>query len=213
MLTAMTDSSPRVFVVDDDDGVCRALGRLLRCAGYRAEVFASARSFLADADFTSEPACLVLDLQMPDLNGLELQRELNMSLPIVFLSGHGDVGTTVNAMKAGASDFLTKPVSDTVLLDVVERALARARQMHEERRGLAEIGQRLATLTPREREVMARVVTGRLNKQIAFDLGNAEKTIKVHRARVMEKMKADSLADLIHLADKASAGGIAYALH
>lgn len=209
----MTNSPSRVFVVDDDDGVRRALGRLLRCAGYQTEVYESARSFLAGVDLSSGPACLVLDLQLPDLSGLELQRELNMSLPIVFLTGHGDIATTVDAMKAGATDFLTKPVSDTVLLDVVERALVRATQMYEERRELAEIELRLASLTPREREVMVLVVTGRLNKQVAFDLGVAERTIKIHRARVMKKMKARSLADLIHFADKVHAGGPAYASH
>jgi FixJ family two-component response regulator len=205
----MNDSAARVFIVDDDDSIRRALARLLNNAGYRTEAFDSARSFLADADLSSGPACLLLDLQLPDANGLEVQRELNMSVPIVFLTGHGDIGTTVDAMKAGATDFLTKPVSDSVLLAVVERALVRATQMYERRCELAEIQQRLASLTPREREVMALVVTGRLNKQVAFDLGIAEKTIKIHRARVMEKMKARSLADLIHFADKAVATGLA----
>jgi FixJ family two-component response regulator len=198
--------SARVFVVDDDDGVRRALGRLLRAAGHRAEVFGSAHAFLANADFASGPACLVLDLQLPDLSGLELQRELNMTLPIIFITGHGDIGSTVDAMKAGAADFLTKPVLDAVLLDVVARALERARTMFAERRELEDIRLRLGRLTPREREVMALVVTGRLNKQVADDLGIAEKTIKIHRARVMEKMRAHSLADLIHLADKAGIG-------
>jgi FixJ family two-component response regulator len=199
-------SASRVFVVDDDDGVRRALGRLLRAAGYATEVFGSARAFLANADLASGPACLVLDLKLPGLSGLDLQRELNMSLPIIFVTGHGDIGTTVDAMKAGAADFLTKPVLDTVLLDVVDRALERARQMFAHRQELADIRLRLERLTPREREVMALVVTGRLNKQVADDLGIAEKTIKIHRARVMEKMNAHSFADLIHLADKAGIG-------
>jgi FixJ family two-component response regulator len=207
----MSDIAPRVFIVDDDDSVRRALARLLHCAGYQTEVFDSARSFLAGADLSSGPACLVLDLQLPDRNGLEVQRELNMRLPIVFLTGHGDIGTTVEAMKAGATDFLVKPVDDSVLLEVVGRALVRATQIYEHRQELAEIRVRVASLTPREREVMALVVTGRLNKQVAFDLGITEKTIKIHRARVMEKMKAHSLADLIHLTDKASAGSLAYA--
>lgn len=202
----MTDSVPCVFVVDDDDSVRRALARLLRCAGHRTGVFDSARAFLSGADLSSAPACLVLDLRLPDCSGLEVQRELNMSLPIVFLTAHGDIGTTVDAMKAGASDFLVKPVDDSVLLAAVERALVRAVQLYERRRELAEIQLRIASLTPREREVMALVVTGRLNKQVAFDLGIAEKTIKIHRARVMDKMKARSLADLIHLSDKA--GGL-----
>ncbi|RKP43601.1 response regulator transcription factor [Trinickia fusca] len=202
----MSESVSRVFVVDDDAGVCRAFARLLRSAGYQAEVFESARSFLDCADLSSGPACVVLDLKLPDLNGLEVQRELNMSLPVIFVTGHGDIGTTVDAMKAGAADFLTKPVRDTVLLEVVERALARAREIFERRQELADIGLRLDRLTPREREVMALVVTGRLNKQIAGELGIAEKTIKIHRARVMEKMGAHSLADLIRFADKAGIG-------
>ncbi|WP_206997090.1 response regulator transcription factor [Trinickia mobilis] len=204
----MNDFASRVFVVDDDAGVCRAFARLLRSAGYEAEVYESARSFLDGADLSSGPACVVLDLQLPDLNGLEVQRELNMSLPIIFVTGHGDIGTTVDAMKAGATDFLTKPVRDTVLLEVVERALERAREIFERRQELADIRLRLSRLTPRECEVMARVVTGRLNKQIAGELGIAEKTIKIHRARVMKKMGARSLADLIHLADKAGIGAI-----
>jgi FixJ family two-component response regulator len=210
-MPATVTHSTRVFVVDDDEGVRRALARLLRCAGHQAEVFDSARSFLAGADLSVGPACVVLDLRLPDGNGLEVQRELNMSLPIVFLTGHGDISTTVDAMKAGAADFLVKPVDDNILLEAVGRALLRATQMYESRQELAEIQLRLASLTPREREVMALVVTGRLNKQVAFDLGIAEKTIKIHRARVMEKMKARSLADLIHLSDKVSIGGFASA--
>ena len=202
----MSESASRVFVVDDDAGVCRAFARLLRSAGYQAEIFESAQSFLKGADLSSGPACVVLDLQLPDLSGLEVQRELNMSLPIIFVTGHGDIGTTVDAMKAGAADFLTKPVCDTVLLEVVERALERASETFERRRELAEIRLRLDRLTPREHEVMARVVIGRLNKQIAGELGIAEKTIKIHRARVMEKMGAQTLADLIHLAGRAGIG-------
>ncbi|MGV2289959.1 response regulator [Trinickia sp. YCB016] len=202
----MNESASRVFVVDDDVGVCRAFARLLRSAGYQAEIFESAQSFLKGADLSSGPACVVLDLQLPDLSGLEVQRELNMSLPIIFVTGHGDIGTTVDAMKAGAADFLTKPVCDTVLLEVVERALERACETFERRRELAEIRLRLDRLTPREHEVMARVVVGRLNKQIAGELGIAEKTIKIHRARVMEKMGAQTLADLIHLAGRAGIG-------
>jgi FixJ family two-component response regulator len=203
----MSDAASRVFVVDDDAGVCRAFARLLRSAGYQAEIFGSAHAFLKGADLASGPACVVLDLQLPDLSGLDVQRELNMSLPVIFVTGHGDIGTTVDAMKAGAADFLTKPVRDTVLLEVVERALERARELFERRRELADIRLRLDRLTPREHEVMARVVTGRLNKQIAGELGIAEKTVKIHRARVMEKMVAQSLADLIHFADKAGIGG------
>jgi FixJ family two-component response regulator len=199
----MSDSPFRVFVVDDDAAVCRAFARLLRSAGYQAGVFESAHSFLDCPDLSRGPACVVLDLQLPDLSGLEVQRKLHMSLPIIFVTGHGDIGTTVDAMKAGAVDFLTKPVRDTVLLEVVERALERAREIFERQQELADIRLRLDRLTPREREVMALVVTGRPNKQVAGELGIAEKTIKIHRARVMEKMDAHSLAELIHLADKA----------
>lgn len=202
----MNDPAALVFIVDDDPSVRRALSRLLRSAGYRAELFDSARAFLAGADPTNCPACLLLDLQLPDVSGLELQRELNAVLPIIFITAHGDIGTTVDAMKAGASDFLPKPVCDTVLLDAVRRALERSALMGERRRELASLQARVDHLTPREREVMALVVTGRLNKQVADDLGIAEKTIKIHRARVMEKMEAASLADLVRLADKIGIG-------
>lgn len=202
----MNDPAPIVFIVDDDPSVRRALARLVRLAGYRAESFDSARAFLAAADPTNCPACLLLDLQLPDVSGLELQRELNAALPIIFITGHGDIGTTVDAMKAGAADFLPKPVSDTVLLDAIGRALERSAQMGECRRELANLRERADRLTPREREVMALVVTGRLNKQVAGDLGIAEKTIKIHRARVMQKMQAASLADLVRLADKIGIG-------
>jgi len=202
----MTEPAALVFIVDDDDQVRRALARLVRSAGYRAETFASAGAFLSRADAPGGPACVLLDLQLPDASGLELQHEVNATLPVVFVTGHGDIGTTVIAMKAGATDFLPKPVSDAALLDAVARALECAAQMDARRRELADIRARLDRLTPREREVMALVVTGRLNKQVAGDLGIAEKTIKIHRARVMEKMQARSLADLIRLADKAGMG-------
>jgi FixJ family two-component response regulator len=199
----MSDPDSLVFIVDDDNDVRRGLSRLVRSAGYRAETFESATAFLIGANLSSCPACLLLDLELPDKSGLELQRELNSVLPIVFISGHGDIPRTVDAMKAGATDFLPKPVCDTVLLDVIERALARAVQMFERTRELAQIRARVDRLTPREREVMALVVTGRLNKQVAGDLGIAEKTIKIHRARVMEKLEAKSLVDLVRMADKA----------
>ncbi|KAG8152923.1 response regulator transcription factor [Burkholderia catarinensis] len=202
----MNDTAGIVFVVDDDPSVCRALTRLARSAGYRAESFQSARAFLTGADLTGCPACLLLDLELPDVSGLELQRVLNAVLPIVFVTGHGDIGKTVDAMRAGATDFLPKPVGDTVLLDAIARALERSTQMGAHRRELETIQARVDRLTPREREVMALVVSGRLNKQVADDLGIAEKTIKIHRARVMEKMEAASLADLVRLADKAGVG-------
>jgi FixJ family two-component response regulator len=202
----MNAHEPCVFLVDDDDDVRQALTRLLCAAGYRAEAFDSAASFLASADLSRCPACLLLDLQLPDMSGLEVQCKLKSALPIIFITGHGDIPATVDAMKAGAADFLTKPVCDTVLLEAIRHALERAIQIFSYRQEMSDIQARLNRLTPREREVMALIVGGRLNKQAAGELGIAEKTIKVHRARVMEKMEANSLADLIHIADKALPG-------
>jgi FixJ family two-component response regulator len=192
-----------VFIVDDDERIRRALARLLRASGYDVEAFESAEAFLNGADLTSAPACLVLDLQMPGMTGLEVQRKLDQLVPIVFLSGHGDVSTSVDAMKGGALDFLTKPVCETLLLAAIDRALKRACIECAKRSQRAEIEERVNHLTRREREVMALVLTGRLNKQVASDLGAAEKTIKIHRARVMEKMKARSIVELVRLAEKA----------
>jgi FixJ family two-component response regulator len=197
--------SSTVFLVDDDDSVRKALARLIKSAGYEVQTFVSAREFLDSGDFQKGPACLVLDVRMPGLNGLDLQRELqaaNATLPIIFITGYGDIPTTVRAMKAGAVDFLPKPVKDAVLLRAIEQALARAVRDHAERQEIAALTKCLNTLTPREREVMALVVRGLLNKQIAFELGTVEKTIKVHRARVMQKMGVDSLAELVRVADK-----------
>jgi FixJ family two-component response regulator len=198
----------KVFLVDDDDSVLRALGRLIKSAGYEVQTFVSARAFLDSGDFQKGPACLVLDVRMPGLNGLDLQRELQAAratLPIIFITGYGDIPTTVRAMKAGAVDFLPKPLKDTVLLRAIEQALARAARDQAERLDLEALSHRRDTLTPREREVMALVVRGLLNKQIAFELGTVEKTIKVHRARVMQKMGVDSLAELVRVADKIAA--------
>jgi len=198
--------SSKVFLVDDDDSVRRGLGRLIKSGGYEVQTFVSARGFLESGDYNKGPACLVLDVRMPGLSGLDLQRELqaaNAILPIIFITGHGDIPTTVRAMKAGAVDFLAKPVKDVVLLRAIEQALARAVHDNAEREALEAQSQRLNTLTPREREVMALVVSGMLNKQIAFELGTVEKTIKVHRARVMQKMGANSLAELVRLAERA----------
>jgi FixJ family two-component response regulator len=198
----------KVFLVDDDDSVLRALGRLIKSAGYEVQTFVSARAFLDSGDFQKGPACLVLDVRMPGLNGLDLQRELQAAratLPIIFITGYGDIPTTVRAMKAGAVDFLPKPLKDTVLLRAIEQALARAAHDQAERLDLEALSHRRDTLTPREREVMALVVRGLLNKQIAFELGTVEKTIKVHRARVMQKMGVDSLAELVRVADKIAA--------
>ena len=198
-------ATPNVFLVDDDASVRRALARLIKSAGHQVQTFASAQEFLATGVVAEEAACLVLDVRMPGLTGIDLQRELktlNRNVPIVFMTGHGDIPMSVQAMKAGAVDFLPKPVSDTELLRAIEQALARAVHDRAERNELDDIQRRVEKLTPREREVMALVVSGLLNKQIAFELGTVEKTIKVHRARVMEKMQAESLADLVRLAEK-----------
>jgi FixJ family two-component response regulator len=193
--------------VDDDPSVRKALTRLISSAGHTVQAFPSARHFL---DYWSggdeRPACLVLDVRMPDLSGLDLQHKLqatNALLPIIFITGHGNVPMSVKAMKEGAVDFLPKPVQDKELLTAIEQALARARHEVGEWREIQDIKRRLDTLTPREREVMALVVRGLLNKQIASELGTVEKTVKVHRARVMEKMEVDSLAELVRLAERA----------
>jgi FixJ family two-component response regulator len=191
-----------VFVVDDDASVRGALARLLHSAGYQTETFASAEGFLAQSRFDA-PGCILLDVRMPGLNGLELQEALaaaDRQLPIVFITGHGDVPMSVRAMKAGAEDFLPKPFDDEELLKAVAQALNKSQREQNERTEAAEIRGRLSSLTPREREVLCHVVAGQLNKQIAVDLSIAEKTIKVHRARVMEKMGASSIAGLVAMA-------------
>jgi FixJ family two-component response regulator len=197
--------TPNVFLVDDDASVRRALARLIKSAGHQVQTFASAREFLGTKASGEEAACLVLDVRMPGLTGIELQRQLqtlNRNVPIVFMTGHGNIPMSVQAMKAGAVDFLPKPVKDTDLLRAIEQALARALRDRAERNELEHVRERVEKLTPREREVMVLVVRGLLNKQVAFELGTVEKTIKVHRARVMEKMQVDSLADLVRLAEK-----------
>jgi FixJ family two-component response regulator len=195
---------PIVFVVDDDDAVRVGLERLLRSAGYQAYTFASAAAFLESAPVDRE-GCLILDINMPGLNGFELQEALavrNWAIPIVFLTSAGDIPASVRAMKQGAVDFLTKPVEDKVLFAAIEEALARANTVHREHDELAVLRSRCETLTPREKEVMLLVVLGRLNKQIAGELGAAEKTIKVHRARVMQKMQVQSVAELVRASDR-----------
>jgi FixJ family two-component response regulator len=194
-----------VFLVDDDASVRRALTRLIRSAGYDVQSFASAREFLESEWRSRGPACLVLDVRMPGLSGMDLQRELRKAdaiLPIVFITGHGDIPMGVKAMKAGAVDFLPKPVKADQLVGAIEGALARAVRDHAEREELEQIQTRINSLTPREREVMALIVRGLLNKQVAFELGTVEKTIKVHRARVMEKMQVESLAELVRIAER-----------
>lgn len=194
----MISAPPRVTIVDDDLLVLRALDRLLRAAGIAVETYSSADEFLQ----SREPAagCVVMDLSMPGRGGLELQRALAEaadSRPIVFISGQGTVPASVEAMKAGAMDFLTKPIDERRLLDAVRAALEKDRLVRERDAQRAAITARAATLTERERQVLAYVVTGKLNKQIAAELGTAEKTIKVHRARMMRKMEVDSLAELV----------------
>jgi FixJ family two-component response regulator len=198
----MNGSSHTVFIVDDAREVRAGLSRLLAAAGYQVRAFESAASFLEEQD-AEVPGCLLLDVCMPGLSGLELQRSLlgsREARPIVFLTGRGDVQTSVNAMKEGAVDFLTKPVDDVQLFAAVDQALQRDADQRLERAVVESIQQRLNLLTPRERQVMGQVIRGRLNKQIAADLGTGEKTVKVHRARVMSKMMARSVAELVQLA-------------
>lgn len=195
-----------VYVVDDDASVRRSLARLLGSAGYRVRAYASARDFLARERGDAEgPACLILDLRMPDVGGLDLQtllQENGRTLPILFATAFGDVGSSVRAMKMGAVDFLTKPIDEHELLSVVERALALDAERRRVAAVLRALNQRLGRLTPREREVFGLVVTGMLNKQIAARLGTTERTIKAHRARVMRKMEAASVAELVRMADE-----------
>ncbi len=201
--------SPTVFIVDDYAPVRRAVSRLLRAADFAVAAFGSPQEFLAHYD-PHTPGCLVLDLDMPAVNGLELQRILatkGSALPIIFLSGHGDVPKSVQAMKHGASDFLTKPVNDKDLLAAVRAAIEKDRALRREQAELSEIRERLATLTPREREVLEYVVAGKLNKQIAGNLGTVEQTVKVHRARVMQKMKAQSVAELVRFTERCRING------
>jgi FixJ family two-component response regulator len=203
----MTQATPLVYVIDDDVSVRRALGRLLKSVGWRVETFASADAFLQQP-LPDVPACAVLDVCLPGINGLDLQRALaerNACLPIVFITGHGDIPMTVRAMKAGAQDFLAKPFHERDLLAAVRQALARHAQTRQAQAELAAIRQRAAILSPREHEVMALVVTGMLNKHISQRLGVCEKTVKAHRAQVMRKMKADSLAALVRMVEKVAA--------
>src|SRR5690554_6110560 len=198
---------PTVFVVDDDPSVRKSLERLLRLSGFHVQTFASAEEFLAcrPCQNPKEPACLVLDVRMPGISGINLQQELvkaGVILPIVFISGHGNIPMSVQAMKNGAVDFLPKPFAEEELLAAVEQALTKAARLQKETVEKAEIRRRVKTLTPREYEVFRWVITGMLNKEIAAELKVTEKTIKVHRARVMQKMKAASLADLVRLAEK-----------
>jgi len=192
-----------VLVVDDDVSVREALGGLIRSAGLRVEAFASAQEFLAHPR-TDAPGCLVLDMRLPDLSGLDLQKrlaEIDLEIPIVFITGHGDVPTAVQAMKAGALEFLAKPFSDRDLLDAIQRAIKRDRAARRHQAKISELHARYQSLTPREREVMEWVVSGLLNKQIAAELGKSVITVKAHRGQVMHKMQAGSLADLVRMSE------------
>jgi FixJ family two-component response regulator len=201
----MTAAAPVIFIVDDDASVRKSLTRVMVSAGYAVEAFASAREFL-ERERLAGPGCLVLDVRMPGLSGLDLQEALagtSRRLPIVFITGHGDISMSVKAMKSGAADFLTKPYDVEQLLAAVDRAVTKDAKTLGEEGQTAEVLDRVKQLTPRETEVFALVVTGLLNKQIAGELGIGEKTVKVHRARVMEKMQAGSVAELVRLADRA----------
>jgi FixJ family two-component response regulator len=200
----MPDLRPVVFVVDDDPDVRAALRRLVHSVGLDVETFTSASEFLKIRRARA-PACVILDVRLPDLSGLDLQEKLaeaGLDLPIIFITGYGDVPMTVRAMKAGALDFLTKPFRDQELLDAVQRGIEKHRGQLAKRAEMSELEVRLQSLTPRERQVFPLVAGGWLNKQIAAELGTSEKTIKIHRGQVMAKMKADSVANLVRMAEK-----------
>jgi len=199
-----SQAPPVVFVVDDDVSVRESLELLIRCAGWKPETFASAKEFLARPRALA-PSCLVLDVSLPDLNGLDLQNRIaadRTDMPIIFITGYGDVPMTVRAMKAGAAEFLTKPFEDDVLLTAIRNAIERSRIALDREAELQVLRNRHTSLTPREREVMTLVVTGMLNKQVGGELGISEITVKAHRGQMMRKMKADSLADLVTMAAK-----------
>jgi FixJ family two-component response regulator len=200
----MTESDAIVFVVDDDESVRESLGGLIRSAGLRVETFASAQQFLAGPR-ANAPSCLVLDVHLPGLSGLDLQNRMAegaIEIPIIFITGRGDIPMSVRAMKAGAVEFLTKPFRDHDLLDAIGQAIERDRVAQRKHAEIIELRYRYESLTPREREVMELVVSGLLNKQVAAELGINEGTVKVHRGQVRQKMRAESLADLVRMSDK-----------
>ena len=199
----MPESDAIILVVDDDVSVREALGGLIQSAGWRVETFASAQEFLARLP-ADAPGCLVLDVHLPGLSGLELQKrmaEIDLDIPIIFITGHGDVPTSVRAMKAGALEFLTKPFADQDLLEAIRQAIRRNQATRQQRAKMRELQDHYRSLTPREREVMERVVSGLLNKQIAAELGISEITVKAHRGQVMHKMQAQSLPDLVRMSE------------
>jgi FixJ family two-component response regulator len=198
----MTNEESIVFIVDDDDGIRQALEKLVRSVGLAVKTFASAEEFLKDP-WPDKPSCLVLDVRLHGMSGLELQSELNSAIPIpiIFISGYGNVSMSVRVMKAGAVDFIEKPFDDQVLLDSIYKAIERDAQRRRERTETDKIQQHIDSLTLREREVYLHIASGKPNKQIAYALGVSEQTIKVHRARIMEKMDAQSIADLVRFAN------------
>jgi RNA polymerase sigma factor (sigma-70 family) len=198
----MTEADSIVFVVDDDPSVRRAIKRLIGSVGLQVELFASAQEFLASKPANGSPSCLVLDIRLPGISGLDFQRQLadaKVQIPIVFITAHGDIPMTVRAMKAGAVEFLTKPFRDQDLLDAIQVALERDRSRRQQESDLAVLRERFELLSPREREVVTMVVSGMLNKQIAAQIGTAENTVKCHRSRAMEKMQANSIAELVQM--------------
>jgi FixJ family two-component response regulator len=200
----MNETAPIVFVVDDDPAVCVAVKRLIRSVGIEVQTFNSAQDFL-ESKRADVPGCLVLDVRLPDLSGLDLQQELataDIDLPIIFVTGHGDIPMSVRAMKAGAVEFLTKPYREQDLLEAIQHGIRQHRTKREQRAEIIELQRRYELLTLREREVFPLVAGGLLNKQVGAQLGASEKTIKVHRGQVMQKMKADSLAELIRMAER-----------
>jgi FixJ family two-component response regulator len=206
----MQDSPPTVYVVDDDPDVLKAIERLLESSGLNVATFSSPHQFLDGYD-RNAPGCLVLDLELPGLNGLEVQRVLEQHasvLPIVFLTGRGDIAATVQAMKHGATDFLTKPIDDTTLLAAIRTALARDQALRPAHLERERIAKSLAMLTERERQVLERIVAGKLNKEIAAELGTTEKTVKFHRGNLMRKMAVRVVADLVKLAERAGIGSL-----